>query len=100
MSVTVLATESVVTQALIVSDGVIAPASDAGSLHGALVDVLLAVAASEAGVPTVTGVVVHHVRTDSIVLARVTGAVIVVNLTVLPDITRPADAVVTLNNNS
>ena len=70
---------------------------DAGGLHGALVDVHLAVAASEAGGLTVTVVVVHLVCTDSSMLARPTGAVVIVYLTVLPNVTRLTDAIVALN---
>ena len=50
---------------LVISHRVVTAAMDAGGLHGALVDVLLAVATIEARVLTVTSIVVNKIRANT-----------------------------------
>ena len=81
---------------LVISYRVITPAMDAGGLHGALVDVLLAVATIEARVLAVASIVVNKIRANTRVLTWAARTVIIVYLTMLANITRLANAIIAL----
>ena len=81
---------------LVISHRVVTPAMDAGGLHGALVDVLLAVATIEARVLAVTSIVVNKIRANTRVLTWAASTVIIVYLTMLANITRLANAIIAL----
>ena len=85
---------------LVISHRVVTAAMDAGGLHGALVDVLLAGPAHEARPGTVALEAVDFVSADPAVLTGNLSTVVNVCLTIVSSVARLAQTLSALNRNN